>query len=169
MPSSIVADDRETQQMSEWRAGARREVWELDAVSIWTRDERADESTPIFCAMASDWERREEDLAGDRSAFDTTRHHDRFAGVPRPRRGRGTSPDQRSQDNRGSRALADIHTMPPPPPRANTPEDELEHRAKHRREADVARSAQGGRHALPRREEDNGHHVCKVVRLIPRA
>ena len=148
--------------MSEWREDARRDGWGLDALSIWARDERADESTPIFWAMASDWECRERRIADDRNALGTTHHHGRLAAVPEPRSERGSSRDQRSQDNRRSPDLASVDTMSPPPARANTPEDELDHRPKHRREA------AGGRHAVQLREKDTGYHVCKVVRLVPR-
>jgi hypothetical protein len=155
--------------MWEWREDARRGGWRLDAHSIGAReagDEWADESTPIFRAMASAWEDRQRGVAGGRNAVDTARHDDRRAGVPEPRSGSRPSPAQRPHDIGLSRALASRDPMPPPPP-ASTP-DELEHRAKHRRGPQAARSAAGGRHALQLREEDPGRHRCKVVSLVPR-
>jgi hypothetical protein len=157
--------------MWEWREDARRGGWRLDADSIEgreARDEWADEPTPIFHAMASAWEDRQRGMAGVRIAVDTARHDDQRAGVPAPRSGSRPLPGQRSQDIGRSRALSSTDTMPPPPPRAWTPDDELEHRAKHRRGPQAARSSPGGRHALQLREEDTGRHACKVVKLVPR-
>ncbi|MDD7942900.1 hypothetical protein PHK61_31270 [Actinomycetospora lutea] len=156
--------------MWEWCEDARRGGRRLDAVSIWARqarDEQADESTPIFCAMASAWEDRQRQVAGGRNAVDTARHRERHAGVPEPRSGSGSSPDQRPRDIGRSRNLASMNTMPPPAP-ISTPEGTLEYRAKHRREAQVMPLTAGGRHALQLREEDTGRHVCEVVRLVPR-
>lgn len=157
--------------MWEWCGDARSAGWRLDAVSIWARearDEWTDESTPIFRAMASAWEDRHRHLAGGRNALDTARHDDRHAGVPQPRSGSGRLPGQRSHDIGRSGALASMDTMPPPSLRASAGDSEREHRAKHRREPQVAGSAADGRHAPPLREEDTGRHVCKVVRLVPR-
>jgi hypothetical protein len=151
--------------MWEWREDARRGVWRLDADSIEAqeaRDEWAEEPTPIFRAMASAWEDRQRHAVGGRNAVDVARHDDRRAGGSRP------LPAQRSHDIGRPRALASTDTMPPPPPRAWTPDDELEHRAKHRRGPQAARSSAGGRHALQLREEDTGRHACKVVKLVPR-
>jgi hypothetical protein len=154
--------------MWEWREDARRGGWRLDADSIGARearDEWADERTPIFRAMASAWEDRQRGVADGRNAIDTARHDDRRAGVPEPRSGSRPSPAQRPHDIGRSRALASMDPMPPPP--ASTP-DELEHRAKHRRGPQAARSAAGGRHAGQLGEEDPGRHHCKVVSLVPR-
>ena len=155
--------------MWEWCEDARRGRWQLDAVSIGApeaRDEWADESTPIFRALASAWEDRQRHPVGGRNAVDTAHHDDQRAGMPEPRSGSGPLPGQQPHDIGRSRALASTDTMPPS--RACTPDDELEHRAKHRRGPQVATSAAGGRHALQLREEDTGRHVCKVVRLVPR-
>lgn len=158
--------------MWEWCEDARRgEPRRLGAVSIWARqarDERADESTPIFSAMASAWEDRRRQVAGGRNAVDTARHDERHARIPEPRSGSGASPDQRPHDVGRSRALASMNTAPPPLP-VSTPDGELEYRAKHRREAQVMTLTAGGRHALQQREEDTGRHVCEVIRLVPRA
>ena len=158
-------------EMWEWREDGRRGGWRLDADSIKAqdaRDEWADEPTPIFRAMASAWEDRQRHAVGGRNAVDTARHDDQRAGAPEPRSGSRPLPAQLSNDIGRPRALASTDTMPPPPPRAWTPDDELEHRAKHRRGPQAARSSTGGRHALQLREEDTGRHACKVVKLVPR-
>lgn len=157
--------------MWEWREGARRGGWRLDADSIEAqeaRDEWAEEPTPIFRAMASAWEDRQRHAVGGRNAVDTARHDDQGAGVPAPRSGSRPLPGQQPHDIDRPRALASTDTMPPPPLRAWTPDDEAEHRAKHRRGPQAATSAACGRHALQLREEDTGRHACKVVKLVPR-
>jgi hypothetical protein len=157
--------------MWEWREDARRSGWRLDADSIEAqeaRDEWADEPTPIFRAMASAWKDRQRHAVDGRNAVDTAHHDDQRAGVPAPRSESRPLPAQRSHDISRPRALASTDTMPSPPPRAWTPDDELEHRAKHRRGPQAARSSTGGRHALQLREGDTGRHACKVVKLVPR-
>src|SRR4051812_29405643 len=112
--------------MWEWREDARRGGGRLDADSIAAPeadDAWADESTPIFRAMASAWEDRQRH-GGGRDAADTARHTHRSAGVPEPRSGSEPLPGQRPHGLGRSRALASKDTMPPSSARAITPIDE---------------------------------------------
>ncbi|MDD7933764.1 hypothetical protein [Actinomycetospora straminea] len=156
--------------MWEWREDARREGRRLDAVDTWAgqaRDERADESTPIFRAMAAAWEDRGRQVASGRNGVDTTRHDERHPGIPVPRSGSGASPDQWLHDVGRSRTLASMNRTPPRPS-VSTPDGELEYRAKHRRESQAMTPTAGGQHALQLDEDDTGRHICKIVWLVPR-
>ena len=154
--------------MSERCEGARSGGWRLDAPGVWTwevRDEWADESTPIFRAVVSDWERKQRDVADERNALEPVRPSHRRATPPESRS--GPWPDPRRHAAGRSRTAASMNTMPLSLPRASTSEDGIERRAKHR-EAQVIMLTAGGRHALQLHEEDTGRHACKVVRLVPR-
>jgi hypothetical protein len=59
------------------------------------------------------------------------------------------------------RDLAPVSGGPPAPPRANSPEDEPEHHAKHRRQGQAITPTAGGRDALQPSRERAGRHMSR--------
>jgi hypothetical protein len=151
--------------MWEWREDTRPGGWRFDAASAWTWQavpphKWADEPTPIFRAVALDWERRRrEELTGHGGIVDGD-----VAALPEPRPGLEPLPVQRSEDTGRRRrlALVDASTSrqpstPPQPRRA--PEDEPPL---------VATPPTGGRHARRPRAETTDRHAPGFVTLTPR-
>ena len=159
--------------MWEWREDTRPGGWRLDAAGTWTwgavpPHRWVDEPTPIFRAVASDWERHgREHVAGHRIVGDTARERGHLPTLPEPRPGSGPLPIQRPQDPGRRRELTSVEATPPPLPQGGS-EDEPRRRAKHRRPPQAAPPSAGGRHALQPREEDAGHHMLGLLALTPR-
>lgn len=155
-----------------WREDTRSGGWRFDAANAWTwhavpRHEWVDEPTPIFRAVALEWERRRrENVTDHRTIVDTADERGFLGPPPEPRPASEPMPVQRPGDTRHRRSLALVGSPTPPLPRSG-PEDEPSRRAQDRRPPLAATTPARGRHAQPR-EENNGLHELGFVTLTPR-
>jgi hypothetical protein len=154
--------------MWEWREDTRPGGWRLDAASTWTwaavpSREWVDEPTPIFRAVASEWERRRrEDVADHRTSANLVDESGYLAPLPQPRPASGASTVPPSRAAARRRALTVLDVPTPPLPRGGCEDNQ------DRRPPRAATPATGGRHALQPREELPGRHAIGFVTLTPR-
>jgi hypothetical protein len=158
--------------MWEWREDTKPGGWRLDAASSWTwraapPGEWVDEPTPIFRAVASEWERRRREGVADHRSADLVDENGYVAPLPEPRPASGPVAVQRSQARALRHPLAVVDGPTPPLPRGGC-EDEPRRPAEDRRPPLAAAPATGARHALQPREETPGRHTLGFVTLTPR-